>query len=115
MSRYEILQNSWIYQEIKQEIQAEENERHLQEQRQILLAIVHSRFPRIEGIVQNCIEQIESSHLLWNLLYNICTARVEKEARYHLATCNKELQQKLITQEERLLPASPPIQTGQEA
>jgi hypothetical protein len=115
MSRYEILRDSWIYQEIRQEIQAEESERHLQEQRQILLAIVHNRFPRIESTVRVCIEQIESSGLLWNLLYNICTARVEKEARYHLASCHKEIQHQRSREGESLLPNNLHTQTEHEA
>jgi hypothetical protein len=78
---YTLLRDTWIYQDIRQEVQQELQVRYTEEQRHILLAIVRVRFPRIEGLLQQLIEERNEPELLQALIILVGTARLEKDVR----------------------------------
>lgn len=90
MGQYDVLKDTWIYQEIKQEIQTEMKHFYLEELRQMLLEIVHLRFPRIEIQASKLVAQLGEPALLRDLLVKISTARIEKEARRSLQDAERE-------------------------
>ncbi len=81
MGNYDILRDTWIYQDIQQEIRREEQQQRLGEQRQLLLEIVRARFPRIVAQVERVVTTVSEPVALRNLLVKISSARTEKEAR----------------------------------
>jgi hypothetical protein len=82
--KYDVLRDTWIYQEIRQQVQAEEQQHHLLEQRLILLEIVQARFPRIKPLVKQVAEQQNESAQLRGLILKISTALTEKQAKQAL-------------------------------
>ncbi len=89
-NNYDLLRNTWIYQEIKQQVQAEEQQRSIIEHRQALLAIVQARFPRLTSLaaeVSFCLTDLDS---LRDLLIKIGAARREKEVRQYLLERGKD-------------------------
>ncbi|HLZ55646.1 MAG TPA: hypothetical protein VKR06_01760 [Ktedonosporobacter sp.] len=84
MSTYELLKNTWIYQEIKQQIDEETEQQHLAELRQMLLEIVQARFSRIAPLTKRIIANIDDHQELRALIIKISIARGEKEARERL-------------------------------
>ena len=78
---YEILKDTWIYDNIKQEVQEEIQQQQLIEQRRILLEIIHARFPRIEALAKQVVEGITKAEVLRELTVRVGIARTEKEAR----------------------------------
>ena len=89
MHNYDILKDTWIYQEIKQQVQEEEQQQRLVEQRQTLLTIVQARFPRIESLAKKVIENITEPAILRELIVRISIARAEKEARQSFTEVTK--------------------------
>ncbi len=81
MQSYDDLRGTWIYQEIQQEIRAEELQQRLEEHRHMLLEIVRARFPRIELLATGVIEKIKDPAHLQQLIVRVSVARIEKEAR----------------------------------
>lgn len=81
MRNYDMLRNTWIYQEIEEQIRAEEGRRHREEQRQVMLEIVQARFPRIRFLVRQVAEQITDPATLRELIVKIGSAQGEKRAR----------------------------------
>ena len=86
MFKYDVLRETWIYREIKQQVQEEEQQHYLEEQRQTLLKIVQTRFPRIESLAKKVAENVTEPSLLRDLIVKISTARIEKEARQGLSS-----------------------------
>src|SRR5579859_3553282 len=84
MSTYELLKNTWIYQEIKQQIDEENEQQYLAELRQMLLEIVQARFSRIAPLTKRIIANIDDHQELRALIIKISIARGEKEARERL-------------------------------
>jgi hypothetical protein len=82
--KYDLLRDTWIYQEIRQQVQAEEQQHHLLEQRLILLEIVQARFPRIKPLVKQIAEQQHEPAQLHSLIVKVSTAATEKQARQDL-------------------------------
>jgi hypothetical protein len=82
--KYDILRDTWIYQEIKQEVLAETQQHFLQAQRQLLLDIVEARFPRLLMLATNIVPSITEINTLHSLVINISKVRLEKEARQSL-------------------------------
>ena len=82
--KYDVLRDTWIYQEIRQQVQAEERQHHLLEQRLILLEIVQARFPRIKPLVKQVAEQQNEPAQLRSLILKISTALTEKQAKQAL-------------------------------
>lgn len=81
MRNYDMLRSTWIYQEIEEQIRAEEGRRYREEQRQVLLEIVQARFPRIKFLVRQAAEQITDPATLRVLIVKIGSASGEKQAR----------------------------------
>jgi hypothetical protein len=84
MARYAVLKDTWIYQEIKHEIQIEEREERIQEQRKVLQEIVQARFPRLAPQVEQISARLTDLETLRKLIVKVSTAKVEKEARQSL-------------------------------
>lgn len=78
---YTLLRDTWIYQDIRQEVQQELQVRYTEEQRHVLLAIVRARFPRIEGLLQQLLKERNEPELLQALIILVGTARLEKDVR----------------------------------
>ena len=85
MQKYDILRDTWIYQEIKKQVQQDEYQQHLKEQRQMLLEIIHNRFPRIELLAEKLAQTITEATTLQTLIVKVSIARLEKEARQSLS------------------------------
>ncbi len=88
MHTYDRLRDTWIYQEIKQEIQSELYQQQITELRQTLLEITEKRFPRLEPLMQKVVERVTDSTAVRALIVQISTARIEKEARQSLQAIN---------------------------
>ena len=87
--RYDILRKTWIYQEIKQEVVAEEHERFLQSHRQLLIEIVEARFPRLLSLATSIVPSLTEVSALHSLILCISKARTEKEARHDLSNADQ--------------------------
>lgn len=87
---YLMLRDTWIYQDLKQEIQKDLETRYIEEQRHILLAIVQTRFPRIETLVEQLIADKGELELLQKLIIQIGSARLEKDARHNISSIAQE-------------------------
>jgi hypothetical protein len=83
--KYDILRETWIYQEIKQEVVSEEQGHFLQIQRQLLLEIVEARFPRLSSLAMSVVPSITEVDTLHSLILCISKARLEREARQSLS------------------------------
>jgi len=82
--QYDILKDTWIYAEIKQQTQEEEHLIYVQEYQQMLKSIVQARFPRLATLTKEVIGQVTDPALLRDLIVQVSTAKVEKEARHYL-------------------------------
>ena len=82
--KYDLLRDTWIYQEIRQQVQAEEHQHRLLEQRLTLLEIVQVRFPRIKSLVKQIAEQQNEPAQLRNLIVKVSIAPTEKRVRQEL-------------------------------
>ena len=89
-SKYDILRETWIYQEIKQEVVSEEHEHFLQTQRQLLVEIVEARFPRLLALATSIVPSITEISALHSLILCISKARLEKEARQSLSNASQK-------------------------
>lgn len=83
-NQYDILRGTWIYQEIRQQVQTEIAQQQRHEQCQTLLAIVHARFPRLLSLATKKASQIQDAEHLQTLLIQVASARTEKVARLTL-------------------------------
>lgn len=79
--KYDMLRDTWIYQEIQQQVQAEEQQRSLLEQRLMLMEIVQLRFPRLKPLVKHIAEQLDEPVPLRSLLLKIGTASTQKQVK----------------------------------
>jgi len=82
--KYDMLRDTWIYQEIRQQVQAEEQQHCLLEQRLMLLEIVQTRFPRIKPQVKQVAEQLNEPAQLRSLIVKVSAVPTEKQARQAL-------------------------------
>jgi hypothetical protein len=87
--KYDILRETWIYQEIKQEVISEERQHFLQTQRELLLEIVEARFPRLLSLATGVVPSITEIGALHSLILCISTARLEKDARQSLSNASQ--------------------------
>lgn len=90
MYQYDILKETWIYAEIKQQVQEEEHLAYVQEYQQMLQSIVQARFPRLAALTKEVIGQVRDPAMLRDLIVQVSTAKVEKAARQCL---NEQKQQ----------------------
>jgi hypothetical protein len=88
--KYDILRETWIYQEIKQEVESEEREHFLETQRQLLIEIVDARFPRLVLLAKSVAPSITEVSALHSLILCVSKARLEKEAREGLSSVGQE-------------------------
>jgi len=88
--KYDILRETWIYQEIKQEVESEEREHFLEVQRQLLIEIVDARFPRLVLLAKSVAPAITEISALHSLILCISKARLEKEARQSLTSTSQQ-------------------------
>lgn len=84
MYQYDILKDTWIYAEIKQQVQEEEHSEQVQEYRQMLQAIVQARFPRLESLAKEVSDALTSPAALRDLIVKVSTAKIEKVVRQYL-------------------------------
>ena len=84
MNKYDALKDTWIYQEIQQQVINEQQQRHLEEQQHLLLEIVRARFPRLETLVRKTMECVNTLPAMRTLLMHVGTAHSEKEVRHYL-------------------------------
>jgi|SRR5690242_7565464 predicted transcriptional regulator len=82
--QYDILKDTWIYAEIKQQVQEEEHSEQVQEYRQMLQAIVQARFPRLESLTKDVGGTLTSPAALRDLIVKVSTAKIEKVVRQYL-------------------------------
>jgi excinuclease UvrABC nuclease subunit len=82
--QYDILKDTWIYAEIKQQVQEEEHSEQVQEYRQMLQAIVQARFPRLESLAKEVSDALTSPAALRDLIVKVSTAKIEKVVRQYL-------------------------------
>jgi predicted transposase YdaD len=87
--KYDILRETWIYQEIKQEVVSEEHEHFLQAQRELLIEIIEARFPRLLALATSIVSSITEVSALHSLILCISTVRLEKEARQSLSSAGQ--------------------------
>ena len=91
-----MLRDTWIYQEIRQQVQAEEQQHRILEQRLILLEIVQARFPRIKPQVKQVAGQLNEPTQLRSLILKISIALTEKQARQALQEFTREDNNKIL-------------------
>lgn len=84
MYQYDILKDTWIYAEIKQQVQEEEHSGQVQEYRQMLQTIVQTRFPRLEPLAKEVGNALTSPVALRDLIVKVSTAKIEKAVRQYL-------------------------------
>lgn len=85
LGSYLMLRDTWIYQDIKQEAQKEIQQNYVKQQQRILFAIVQARFPRIETLIGQLIKDTTELEVLYTLIIEMGTARLEKDARQSIA------------------------------
>ena len=79
---HEILRESAIYQEIRQEGREEGREEgQLKASRELLLAIITARFPKLTRLAQTYIATVDNPMLLQNLIVQLVVTNTTKEAR----------------------------------
>jgi hypothetical protein len=83
--QYDILKDTWIYAEIKQQVQQEELAEQMREYRQMLQTIVQARFPRLESLAKAVGNTITSPAALRDLIVKVSTAKGEKVVRQYLS------------------------------
>ena len=96
IQKYDMLRDTWIYQEIRQQVQAEEQQHCLLEQRLMLLEIAQARFPRIKPQVKLVTEQLNEPARLRSLIVKVSVAPTEKQARQALQEFTTEDNSKIL-------------------
>lgn len=84
MQNYDALKDTWIYQEIKDQLVDEMNAQYATMLRQSLLEITKARFPRIAALARKVALNLRQPEEIRTLLVEVATARVEREARQFL-------------------------------
>jgi len=79
--QYDLLKDTWIYAEIKQQVQEEEHSAYVQEYHQMLQAIIQARFPRLALLAKDVISQVTNPVVLHDLIVQVSTAKMEKAVR----------------------------------
>ena len=93
--QYDILKDTWIYAEIKQQVQDEEHSEQMQEYRRMLQTIVQERFPRLEPLAKEVGGALSSPAALRNLIVKVSTAKAEKVARQYLTEEKKSASEEI--------------------
>ncbi|GHO75603.1 hypothetical protein KSD_33740 [Ktedonobacter sp. SOSP1-85] len=77
--KYHDLHSTWIYQEIKAQVQADLQAQQCQDLHHILLKIIEARFPRLTTQAQ-ALGQLQPEHLQ-QIIIHIGSAQREREAK----------------------------------
>jgi hypothetical protein len=93
--QYDILKDTWIYAEIKQQVQEEEHSEQVQEYRRMLQAIVQARFPRLESLAKEVGDTLTSPAALRDLIVKVSTAKIEKAVRQYLTEEKKSTSEEI--------------------
>ncbi|HLZ60239.1 MAG TPA: hypothetical protein VKR06_25085 [Ktedonosporobacter sp.] len=80
----QLLQNTWIYQELKQRIEEEIKQQHLSDLREVLQQIVQVRFPHLWSLTKETVDSISDQQELHQLIIQVSGAPNEKVARKRL-------------------------------
>jgi len=93
----DILEDSWVYQEIKQEAFEKgiekERQQELQRQRRALLTIVERRFPEMVDLIKKQSDAMEDPEVLQNLIVKMSLAYDVQEALQALVALSKDTQE----------------------
>lgn len=103
MGNYDLLRNTWIYQEIEERVKADAEGRYREELRQLLLEIVQARFPRIKFLVKQLAEQMTERAMLRELVVKISSTQGEKQARQVIREIKETLQNGVADEKEGAL------------
>ncbi|HTI14457.1 MAG TPA: hypothetical protein VL461_07810 [Dictyobacter sp.] len=82
--QYDILRGTWIYQEIKQQVEDDIKSTQYREYQQLLREIVAERFPRLLSLVEQILDRPDVTQQLRDCLLQVGKARTEKEIRHYL-------------------------------
>ncbi|MBO0796794.1 MAG: hypothetical protein J2P36_38425, partial [Ktedonobacteraceae bacterium] len=74
-NNYDVLKDTWIYQEIKQQIMEEMHEQCLSELRQAIFEIVEARFPRLLPLARKVAIPLRDSAEVRTLLVVVGSAK----------------------------------------
>jgi len=83
-AKYDMLKETWIYQEIIQQVQAEMQQQRLAELRSLIIEITRLRFPRCEAQVKHVAERVNESVRLHELTVKLSTMQTEKVVRQYV-------------------------------
>lgn len=89
VQKYDVLKDTWIYQEIRQQVAAEQRQHYIADQQQLVLEIVQLRFPQMETLARETLQTITEVSKLRALLLKMGTVDSEQEARQYLAGINR--------------------------
>jgi hypothetical protein len=81
MMAHDILKNTWIYQEIRQDVVEEVEQEQIAQMQVMVVEILQARFARIVPLGKRIVERIGGMEELRHLIVKIGAARGEKEAR----------------------------------
>ena len=87
---HDIIEESWVYQEILQKGVQQERQEELRNQSQLLLAIVQARFPEMLDLAQKQMSTFTDLASLRDLLFKISTAQNAQEVSYALHEVGKQ-------------------------
>ena len=87
--KYDMLKETWIYQEIQQQVVEEQRQRYIEEQQQIILEVVQARFPRLIVLTRAALQRTAEVAMLHELLVKVGGAQGEQEVRQYLAALSK--------------------------
>lgn len=89
----DVLKESWVWQEIeeggREEERKEQQRLRLQEQRQLLIGFVQTRFPEITDLAKQQTESIQDPETLPPLILKLYAAQTVEEARQFLLSVSK--------------------------
>jgi len=89
----DILKESWVWQEIEEEArEAERKEQQrlrLQEQRQILMSYVQTRFPEITGLAKQCSDAVQDPEVLPLVTTKLFAAQTSEAAKQIFLSVSK--------------------------
>jgi hypothetical protein len=84
MHNYNELKETWIYQDIKQQILEEVHLQQLADLRQTLFEIVEARFPRMLPLARKVAQAVDTPEEVRKLLVVVGGARTERDAQKQL-------------------------------
>ncbi len=86
----DILEESWLYQELLRKGAEKERQRRIQEQRETVVSFVQIRFPELVPLAEQHLHFIHDVDTLHNLLLKLFAVETAKEARQVLAGTDED-------------------------